>query len=181
MPRHLTMTLGVLLFFGGIACAQTGKPPAAEQLYFSEDDPAGALRNQEPLPAEVLKILLQQKEVRDGLRSASPAEQDNPAKLFRASRVHLSGLKETDWVVMGVGPMSGADNSWFWLVRSQEGGATVVCFAGGNSLLLRNSRTNGFRDVESDWSSAAETEITDYHFDGTQYREWKTTRKNLAR
>ena len=180
MPRHLIMTLAVLLFVKGAVCAQTQKPPAGEQLYFSEDDPAGALREPEPLPPEVLKVLLQHNEVRGGLRLASPSERSNPAQLFRASRVHLSGPKEIDWVVTGVGPMSGGDNSWFWIVRSQESGATVACFAGGNSLLLKNTRTNGFRDIESDWSSAAETQTTIYHFDGNQYKEWKTIRKNLA-
>jgi len=180
MLRYVNTALTVALIFGGGLCAQTRKPPVGEQLYFSEDDPAGKLRNPEPLPPEVLKVLLQQKDVRDELPLASPSEQASPAQLFHASRVHLSQLKEIDWVVTGVGPMSGADNTWYWIVRSQEGGPTVVCFTGGNSLLLLNSRTNGFRDVESDWSSAAETETTIYHFDGTHYRELKTIRKNLA-
>lgn len=180
MPRHLRMTLAVLLILGGAVSAQVKSPSTGEQLYFSEDDPAGQMTNPKPLPPEVLKVLLQQEEVRDELRLEEPSGQNNPAMLFRGSRVHLSVLKETDWVVMSVRPMSGADNDWFWIVRSQESGATVICFTGGNSLLLRNTRTKGFRDVESSWSSAAETETTIYHFDGTHYKEWKTTRKNLA-
>jgi hypothetical protein len=172
MGRTFSAFLAGILATFGVWGTSAQKRPFGEQLSFKEDGP---LRNQVPLSPEVLKILPQTDEARDGLRQASPSERNNPERLFRASEVHLSRSAEIDVVVMGVGVMSGGDQSWFWVVRSERNNPTVVCFAGGNSLDLLNSRTNGYRDIESSWSSAAKSTITIYRFDGTQYKQSKTS------
>jgi hypothetical protein len=46
------------------------------------------------------------------------AERNDPASLFHATEVHLGSPAEVDLLVIGVCPMCGADNDWFWLVRS---------------------------------------------------------------
>lgn len=116
---------------------------------------------------------MEREEAREGLHFASPSERDNPAQLFRAAEVHLSRLDEADLVVIGVGAMSGADQGWFWVVRSTRKDPNIILFAGGNSLALMDGRTNGYRDIRCVWSSPSETISTIYHFDGKEYKVWK--------
>jgi len=42
-----------------------------------------------------------------------------------------------------------ADNGWFWLVSSARKNPRVVLFAGGNALEIMDSKTKGYRDIES--------------------------------
>ena len=141
-----------------------------EQTSFAEDQP---LHSPVQISPDVLKVLLETKEAEQGLDLANDSKQDHPTQLFRAAEVHLSRPDEVDLVVIGVCPMCGADNGWFWLVRSARSDPKVVLFAGGNILELMNSRTNGCRDIRSAWSSSSETKNTLYHFDGKEYKVWQ--------
>jgi hypothetical protein len=130
-----------------------------------------------PLTPEVLKVLLETDEAKQGLESAKPSQRNNPARLFHSAEVHLHAGDELDLVVLGVFPMSGADNTWFWVVRSAQKDPKVVLFAGGHSIEMMTRKTNGYRDIRSAWSSASVTMICIYKFDGTGYKLWnrKTT------
>ena len=66
--------------------------------------------------------------------------------------------------------MTGADNDWFWVVRSPRHNPSVVLFSGGDYLQLLNSGTNGLRDIRRLFSTASETRETIYKFDGTRYK-----------
>jgi hypothetical protein len=128
----------------------------------------------------VLKVLLATEEAKEGLEYSSDSERNRPAELFHAAEVHLARPQEEDLVVIGVcPPMCGADNSWFWLVRSAIMDPQVVLVLGGSLVELLDSRTNGYRDVRCSWSSAAETRDTIYRFDGKQYKVWKDKRNEL--
>lgn len=100
----------------------------------------------------------------------------NPGNLFRAAEVHLDGSDERDLVVIGVCPMCGAGEGWFWVVRSAYSNPRVGLFAPGNSLELLTSRTKGMRDVRSRWWGASQKSETIYHFDGSNYKQWKEKR-----
>lgn len=150
--------------------AQGQKASVGEQTSFSEDAP---VQHPVALSPDVLKVLFETEEARQVLNFASDSTQDDPARLFRATEVHLSRADEVDLVVIGVPPMSGADTSWFWMVRLARNGPRVVLFAGANSLELTEGRTNGYRDIVTACSSAAETEETTYRFDGKSYKVWK--------
>jgi hypothetical protein len=155
----------------GFLAAQGQKAsPVVEQTTFSEHEP---IRHAVPLSADVLKVLLKTKEAKMGLESPYRSKQSDPAQLFRAAEVHLSGPDEVDLVVSGKFPMSGADNEWFWVVRSAVKNPKVVLWAGGNSLELTDSRMHGYRDIHSWWSSPNETSEQIYHFDGNKYNLWK--------
>jgi hypothetical protein len=104
---------------------------------------------------------------------ASDSERAQPAQLFTASETHLGVLGEKDLVVAGHGAMSGADNDWFWVVRSAYKNPKVVLFAGGYSLELMKARAKGYRDIKSVWSSPSETGTKIYQFDGIRYKLWR--------
>jgi len=158
------------LIASAVCVAQGQKASVGEQTSFSEGAPA---QHPVALSPGVLKVLFETQEARQVLNFASDSTQDDPARLFRATAVHLSRPDETDLVVIGVPPMSGADSGWFWVVRLGRSGPRVVLFAGANSLELTEDRTNGYRDIVTECSSATETEETTYHFDGKSYKGWK--------
>jgi hypothetical protein len=120
--------------------------------------------------SDVLKLLLKTKQAPWGFAFASEKEVDNPAQLFRAVEVRLGLSEEVGLIVLGIPPMSGADNDWFWVVRSPGRNPKVILFVGGNSLELMDTTMNGYRDIRSTWSSPSETDETTYHFDGTTYK-----------
>lgn len=144
--------------------------PGREQATFSEQYP---IQRPVPIPPRVLKLLLKTEEGKQGLERATDSEKKDPTQLFRAAEVHLRAPEEIDLVVEGTLSMSGADNDWFWIVLSAQKNPRIVLFAGGNSLEVRGSRTNGYRDLRSDWSNPNGTETRSYRFNGTRYELWK--------
>lgn len=163
-----TVLAAALVLAASCACGARGQAAAAgERMSFSEDTP---VQHPVALRPDVLRALFETQEARQVLNFASDAAQDDPARLFRAAEVHLAGPEETDLVVIGVPPMSGADAGWFWIVRETRNGPRVVLFTGANTLELAGSATNGYRDILTTWSSAAETQETTFHFDGKIYR-----------
>jgi len=103
----------------------------AEQTTFDENEP---LKHPVPLPAEALHAILNTPEGRQGAQDAKRSSRQNVGKLFRAAKVHLSSGEQAALVVIGDSPMSGADNTWFWVVFPAEKQSKVVLFTGGNSL-----------------------------------------------
>lgn len=168
--------MAALVLVASAACVTRGQEvPVSEQMSFSEDAP---VQHPVVLSPEVLKALFETEEARQVLNFASDAAQDDPARLFRATEVHLGRPGEVDLVVIGVPPMSGADASWFWVVRSTRSGPKVVLHTDANSLDLAKSRTNGYRDIVTVWSSGGETQETTFHFDGKNYKAWKKKTQN---
>jgi hypothetical protein len=100
-------------------------------------------------------------------------DQNQPASLFRAIEVHLAAQGETDLLVIGICPMCGADNDWFWLVRTPDKNPTVVLWTGDSCVQILHSQTHGLKDVRSTWYSAAASRKTTYQFDGRTYERRK--------
>jgi hypothetical protein len=165
----------LVLAAGGVCVAQGQKAGVREQMSFSQDAP---LQHPVALSPDVLRVLFETEEARQVLNFASDAAHGDPARLFRATEVHLSSPDEVDLVVIGVSPMRGADCGWFWVVRSARNDPKVVLFANANSLELTESGTNGYRDILTAWSSATETNETAYRFDGKNYKVWKKMTQN---
>jgi hypothetical protein len=88
--------------------------PIHDQILFSEKQP---LLHAVPVTPDVLNVLLKTKQAKQGLEFANASQRNNPAQLFRAAEIHLSRPEEVDLAVIGIPPMRGADNAWFWLVR----------------------------------------------------------------
>jgi hypothetical protein len=126
-----------------------------------------------PLPPSALKVLLRDESVRESMERASDAEKRDPARLFRAAEVHLFGPNETDLFIVGNLPIAGANNGWFWVVRSARKNPRVVLFTTGYDLELLHSRTNRYRDIRCTWWNPNITQTQIYKFDGARYRLWK--------
>jgi hypothetical protein len=122
------------------------------------------------LSPEVLKVLWATHPARETFAVMNDSERRNPSQFFQAGEVHLSLPDQVDLVVIGMGRMRGADNSWFWVVRSARKDPQVVLFSGGDSLEVLDGKTHGYRDIRAVWMSSLETETTIYHFDGNHYQ-----------
>jgi hypothetical protein len=144
-----------------------------EQTTFSGDEP---LQRPVALPTPVLKMLLDTEKGKQALEAENPDE-SAPSKWFHATEVHLAQPGQIDLVIVGSYPMSGADNTWFWVVRNASKAPRIVLFTGGNGLRLLNGRTNGYRDVRTSWASPREVVITEYKFIGGKYKQTKQNRK----
>jgi len=140
--------------------------PASEQTLFSNSP----FQHPVMLSPEVVRVLLASHPAKETFDTLDDSAKANPSQLFQASEIHLSRPDQVDLVVIGVGRMRGAENSWFWVVRSARKDPEVVLFGGGDSLEVLASKTGGYRDIRIVWMSSLETETTSYHFDGNFYK-----------
>jgi hypothetical protein len=156
------------------AARRPRKRSVHEQRIFSEQYP---IEKPVALSPAVLKILMGTREVRGGFDFASAGVPRDPAQLFRAAEVHLTGSRKADLIVAGVGPMRGADNDWYWVVRSPHAHPRVVLFAGCLLFEVTRSKTNGYRNIHTFWASAGVESEQTYYFDGVTYRLWKESNR----
>ena len=163
----------LLLVIAALVCVPSiAHGQAPEQKLFT-DCGIATFQHEVSLSPEVLKVLLATPEASEAVDSAldsADPRRTHPASLFMGAEVHLSSADEVDLVVCGRPPLTGADNVWYWVVRSAQKNPKVVLFATGDSLEELDSKTNGVRDVRSSWSSPNETLTVMYHFDGTEYK-----------
>lgn len=157
-----------IFFLMAIAMAFSQKSSSVhEQTSFVEDSP---LDRTVPIPQNVLRLLSQREEVKENLQEVSEAERKDLAQFFSASQIHLGPADEIDLIVKGNEGMGGADNASFWVVRSAYKNPVIVLWEGANGLEVLTTRTNGYRDIRSDWASAS-TQVTSlYQFNGTEYK-----------
>jgi hypothetical protein len=172
-----TIVLLVLAFAtvsAGVSLAHEQEiKPIREQTVFHEYE---KFQHTVPLPPKALEALLRTKEVKRALEFASLEQRDDPSGLFQAAEVHLSGSDEVDLVVEGFPPVSGADNTWFWVLVSAHTVPRVVLWTGGDSLEVLASRANGYKDIMCSWSSSSgDTTEWKYRFNGKRYFLWKET------
>lgn len=126
-----------------------------------------------PISQDVVKLLLRTEEAKSVMDLASDQELKELGHSFRAVEIHLSESNEVALLVLGIGPMHGADNAWFWIVLSPTVKPRVALFATGESVELMHSRTRDYADIRSRWSSPRDTCTRSYRFNGKSYRLWK--------
>lgn len=172
-----TSVLAVLVFLSlavPVSFTQGVKARPVEQSSFCEDQP---LDKPVPVPRGVATLLMSSPAAKEVFDKGSDSELADPAKLFKGSELHLSGSKEVDLVAIGSAPMSGADNGWFWVIGSVRKNPKILLWAGGNCLTLLHSKSFGYKDIQTVWSSPQETITTLYKFDGKQYKQSRKTSK----
>ncbi len=168
MKRLLLGIVFVVAFAGSQSHAQTR---VLREITFCEENTPYSVLLKSPVPTAIVSALMNTVEGRRARREAR--DKGKPlaeSALFVGTRIRLAGSAGTFFVVMGSSPMSGADNTWFWLVQQQGAKVTILLFTGGNCLTLLPTMTSGYRDIEADWASPgfARTEI--YKWNGQSYK-----------
>jgi hypothetical protein len=176
MARKMACLVISALFVSGTVSAQsTGMGPATERTIFGS---AESFKDPVPLPRSVLELLIEPFKDDSHYRNFVTGKSDTELnQLFSAVAVHLTGLNQVEYVIGGNLPFAGADNEWFWVVRTDGPHPKVVLNEGASFLQLLNSRTNGFRDIQSVWVMSGTKRSRVFHYDGVSYTLFNETEK----
>jgi hypothetical protein len=183
--KHLSHAVAFgLVLASNVSLAQNRKPATAEQSSFCEGEAPDNLQLQTTvLPRKVVAKVMDTVQGRDAKELAdNEGKELDPTKILKGMKIKLSDSRGSFFIVMGSYPMSGADNTWFWIVRDEGQKTDILLFAGGNCLDLSTKETLGYRDVVTTWSSPSETTTTTYAYDGEEYQaQRRSSRPNERR
>ncbi len=141
---------------------------APEQTTFTDSD---SVKAPVAVPPAVANLILED----PALQKLASLQKDKTAdELFAGPEIHLGPANEIHLVVIGVCPVCGGDNDWFWIIRSPYKSPKTIGGGGGSGFAFLTTKTQGYRDLESDWSSAAGFWKKDvYRFKGSEYKLWR--------
>jgi len=148
-----------------------------QELVFSPDDPAAG--QPAAIPDEVRQILASDEYVRSLLEEKKLTAQKLPAAWFSASRVHLGGKYEDDLLVMGAGPVMGANATTFWIFCPTPHGYTQALKVSTHTLVVKDARWKGAKELEAQSATSAEVFRVSYRYDGLEYKSYKEASEPL--
>ena len=163
-----TLSIAVCLFSFTPLHSQTPTHPP-EQTTFSDSDSVKAPVAVPPAVANLILADLAEDDMYGPTQAGKDADE-----LFAGSEIHLGPANEIYLVVIGVCPVCGGDNDWFWIIRSPYKNPKIIGSGGGLGFAFLTTKTQGYRDLESDWASAAGLWKKDvYRFKGSEYKLWR--------
>lgn len=165
--KQLPYTLTLIVLLSTTCLAQKPTDAAPEQRSFCDDGPDDLSIKPVDLPSSVLTVVMNTEQGRDAKKWATHV---HPIEMLKGTQIHPSDSGGSFFLVVGSGAMSGADNTWFWIVRQNGQKASMLLFAGGNCLDLGTKKTLGYRNVVTTWSSPSETVTTTYAYNGKEYK-----------
>jgi hypothetical protein len=160
-----------------VSCAQIPRHPSQEQLRFSAEDES--VRRPVVVPEGALAIVKKDPYVIEFLdgRDTSAAEPREPWLV--ASEVHLAGPDERDIVVVATGRLRGANVTTFWVLRPTGHGFELLLTAPAHDLIVRNSRSQGYRDIQILATPGIRVSAVSFRFDGNQYKVYGRSSENI--
>lgn len=84
-------------------------------------------------------------------------------------RVPLTALGGRTYLVGGMGPMTGGDNRWYWLVQESGSNATTLLNVGTGCIHIDSRITRGYRNIETEWQAAGYRIVREYRWNGHTY------------
>ena len=90
--------------------------------------------------------------------------------------IDVSGNGRRDFLVEGATTwLTGADNSWFWVIAHLDRGYRVILFAHTGYLRFQNVKSHGLRDIYTFLPIGGTEYVNRYKFDGRRYKAYKCT------
>lgn len=170
--RKQQATLVVLLVLGFVSLGCANRAPALQHQEQTQFAAEGEVEKPVDLPDEVLRELMNDERNQTCLGINETKEQ-MPASWFAASQIHLNGDRLPDLVVTPKNAcLFGANMVPFWVFRSTNQGYKLALSMSGLALQVLNSKTNGYRDIET--SAVVQTRYVvtlTFKFDGSQYKQ----------
>jgi len=167
-----TTAITLALISVGQTAQRAPSPLPAEQTVFSAEQMT--VNHPIALPEAALGILRNDPGVLATLR----AKKISPSRLaqswFMASEVHLAGQDEADLVVMGIGPLRGANVVTFWVLGRTRGEYRLLLLTSALSLEVLASKTNDYRDIRTVQVTATRTLSVTFRFRSDKYVPSKT-------
>ncbi len=158
---------GTVLILGSVSVEGQTAQPNQEQTHFSAED-EGA-KHPVPLPSEVLAILRRDAFVKDELEGDDIAPERLPTAWFSASEITLGGRGEKDLIVVAEGLLRGANVDTFWVFVHRDQGYALVLTVPAFDIIVKSSRTNGYRNIEASAATAVTVTTASFRFDGHRY------------
>ena len=129
------------------------------------------MRHPVPLPAEVLAILQKDDMVPSEAEYDKIALDQLPPSWFSASEIHLGSPREVDLVVEAQGELRRANVIMFWTFVRKGDNYSLALAIPAHNLIVKNSRSYGFRDIEAMSATAVTVTTAIFRFDGNEYTE----------
>jgi hypothetical protein len=150
------------------AFASNLNPLRHADLHFSAED--DSVKNAVPIPGDIWSLLKQDADVSDAAQNQTPPTKSPPRAWFSAARVHLHGSSANDLVVMGRGPIRGANMTTFWVFADTLRGRKLVLKLPAHDLVIRDAESDGYKIIDaSAVIGAAHVSTLTYKFDGNHY------------
>lgn len=149
----------------------------SEQHHFSAEETG--VRKPVPIPEAVMAILRESEGVRGALEDKNMSATEIPPSWFSASAIHLNRPEQVDLVVMGVGPLRGANVTTFWVFSAAARGYELVLMAPAHDLIVTKTRWKGHRDIELISMTAVDISTVVVRFDGERYKEYKARTEHI--
>ena len=165
MANALNSLTVLLLLMLSMPCAAPSQTKAEQTAFSAEDD---GVKHPVKVPDSLIRILAQSDALREFLKDL-PGH-GLPPEWLSASEIHLAPA-ENDLVVMGTGQLRGANVTTFWIFAPVAGGFNLLLEAVGHDLIVKNSRSNGYRDISILAATAVELTEVRFKYEGKGYRK----------
>jgi hypothetical protein len=149
---------------------------AHKRFFGGEEDPC-LDKASSPSPPVVTSIL-NTNEANETFADMEPADRASVSKLLKGLTVHLRNEQQKDMIVRGDFPMSGGDNTWFWIVTSADSRPSAF-WVQGNMVTILDSRHNGYSDIRTDWAAGSHRATRIFRYDGHRYKVFRETYEDL--
>jgi hypothetical protein len=165
--------LGVVVLasaFCGLASGQPSGSRAHEQTHFrAEDD---SVQMPIAIPPMIRQLLVADESVKDLARYEKIRPEDFPDSWFSASAVHLSSKALEDVVLVGRGPMLGANITQFWVFCAIPDGYRLVLQAGAHDLYVTRRVWNHYKEIDLFSATGIAVHNVSLRYDGQEYKSF---------
>ena len=167
ISHSIRLLLGALLVVSPNIDASLQNAETEQRQFSAEDE---TVKNPILIPQSIREILVSDRMVRDAADYDHISPERFPASWFLASAVHLGGNYEDDLVLIGQGPLRGANITQFWVFHRVANGYKLVLQASAHDLTVSKTIWNRLHEIELLSATATRVHTVLLRFDGERYR-----------
>lgn len=161
----------LLLVIALWTCRCHGQEACSQKRSFSDEDRMCFDKGITISPSVIASIFKTDK-ARDSFPEIEAGDLSPVSKLLKGITVHLRDERQSDVIVRGDFPMSGGDNTWFWIVTaidSRPSALWVRC----NTVTILRVRHHGYADIRTDWAAGSHRDTQIFRSDGHRYKLYR--------
>lgn len=165
--KRISLLIDIFLIASAAPSQSRPDSAFAEQTIFSAED--YTVKRPVPLSNQLVSILLKDPDVQEVLSNEGLPISSLPKSWFLVSEVHLGGPDERDLVVIAAGRLQGANVTTYWIFRAYPGGLVQLLKAPAHTIVIKNQRSKGYKNVELMSATSDQVSTTLCRFNGTRY------------
>jgi len=153
------------------------KAPVREQTNFSAEDEG--VRSPVRIPDDAWAILKVDKNTRVYLGEEDKKQAEPQRSWFSAASVHLQDSKRNDLVIVGKGPLRGANIVTFWVFLDTPSGMKLAGTAAAHDLIIQRSRYMGIRTIKLYSMTCCKITTTWLRLDQRKLRQYRQITEDI--